>query len=56
MEHIEHPDIAHIMATGYPCSIKCPNCGTKIDCNNQWYSDWYSCDNCIDDYKEDEEE
>lgn len=56
MVHIEHPDIAQIIATGYPYSkndvyIICPNCGIKIYEGDMWYPDWNVCENCIDDFK-----
>ena len=57
VEKIEHPDIAHIIATGYPPDISqlymlCPTCGSRIYSGDSWFPDWNACENCIDNFKD----
>jgi hypothetical protein len=63
MEHIEHPDIAKILSTGYvkepKPKYKCPHCGNYLYGGDHWYPEFGVCEYCVDIYKEvirDEEE
>lgn len=62
MEHIEHPDIAKILSTGYikepEPKYKCPHCEEYLYGGDEWYPQLGVCGYCVDIFKEfiDEEE
>ena len=63
MEHIEHPDIAKILSTGYvkepKPKYKCAHCDRYLYDGDFWYPELGVCEYCVDIYKEvirDEEE
>jgi len=62
MEHIEHPDIAKILSTGYvkepKPKYKCAYCDRYLYDGDSWYPELGVCEYCVDIFKEfiDEEE
>lgn len=62
MEHIEHPDIAKILSTGYveepKPKYKCSYCDRYLYDGDSWYPELGVCEYCVDIFKEfiDEEE
>ena len=62
MEHIEHPDIAKILSTGYvkepKPKYKCAYCDRYLYDGGSWCPELGVCEYCVDIFKEfiDEEE
>ena len=62
MKHIEHPDIAKILSTGYvkepKPKYKCAYCDRYLYDGDSWYPELGVCEYCVDIFKEfiDEEE
>ena len=62
MEHIEHPDIAKILSTGYikepEPKYKCAYCDRYLYAGDSWYPELGVCEYCVDIFKKfiDEEE